>query len=150
MASVPKRRALDENEHKRSNSSDESDAKSELSSYEVRLSLQVMPLLKLVNAQGLCLQEIEADFEGRNPEPADFDGIRQLLKQLFLKEHIDVTQLADLIIAQVGIGSVLKQSYSNDMDNDDEDSDSEDAGVFGVTTVINLGTNRVSKIHAWV
>lgn len=52
-----------------------------------------------------------------------------------------MTRLADMIIAQTGIGSVLKQSWNDDQE--EEESDSEDSGVFGVTTVLNLSSHRV-------
>lgn len=44
------------------------------------------------------VQEINVNFEGSNASPQDFDGIKQLLQQLFLKAHINVTELADMII----------------------------------------------------
>ncbi|GLV44470.1 uncharacterized protein CBL_10274 [Carabus blaptoides fortunei] len=87
---------------------------------------------------------LEADFEGRNPDASDFHGIQQLLKQLFLKAHINLTQLSDMIIAQQGIGSVLKQSMDDD-DDEDEDDDSNSNDVFGITTIINLTANNENE-----
>ncbi|CAG9825644.1 unnamed protein product [Phaedon cochleariae] len=87
-------------------------------------------------------KEIQATFEGRNPEGHDFHGIKQLLNQLFLKAHIDLSQMTDLLIAQHGVGSVLKQSYG---DSDDEDEDvemTEEGDVFGITSVVNLGSHK--------
>lgn len=46
------------------------------------------------------MQEIQVDFEGRNPTDGDFHGIRQLLQQLFLKAHINLSELADIIIGR--------------------------------------------------
>ncbi|CAG9864876.1 unnamed protein product [Phyllotreta striolata] len=87
-------------------------------------------------------KEIQATFEGRNPEGPDFHGIKQLLNQLFLKAHIDISQMSDLLIAQHGVGSVLKQSY-NDSDDEDEDVEmSDERDVFGITSVINLTLQR--------
>lgn len=54
------------------------------------------------------LQEIQVDFEGRNPIDSDFHGIKQLLQQLFLKAHINLSELTDLIISQNYVGSVVK------------------------------------------
>ncbi|XP_072386994.1 protein BCCIP homolog isoform X1 [Diabrotica undecimpunctata] len=88
------------------------------------------------------VQEIQATFEGRNPEVQDFHGIKQLLNQLFLKAHIDLSQMSDLLIAQHGVGSVLKQSYG---DSDDEDEDvemSDEKDVFGIASVVNLGSHK--------
>lgn len=86
-------------------------------------------------------QEIQADFEGRNPEGQDFHGIKQLLQQLFLKAHIDLSQMSDMIIAQNGVGSVLKQSYNDEEDEDDDMNDAQD--VFGITTVVNIAAHKV-------
>ncbi|KAF5307080.1 hypothetical protein FQR65_LT07139 [Abscondita terminalis] len=92
-------------------------------------------------------EEIQADFEGRNLEAQDFNGIRQLLRQLFLKEHVDVTQLSDMLIAQEGIGSVLKQSWNEDEDDDDDDDTLTEAlDVFGVTSIINLSSHQETPV----
>lgn len=88
------------------------------------------------------LQEIQADFEGRNPESSDFHGIKQLLQQLFLKAHIDLSQLSDILIAQDGVGSVLKQSSYDDEDTEDDDM-SDVLDVFGITSVINITSHLV-------
>lgn len=87
------------------------------------------------------MKEIQADFEGRNPEAQDFHGIKQLLKQLFLKAHIDLSQMSDLLIQQTGVGSVLKQSFNDDDDSDDEMADASD--VYGITSVVNLTSHKV-------
>ncbi|PNF16572.1 BCCIP-like protein [Cryptotermes secundus] len=78
---------------------------------------------------------IQVDFEGRNPVDADFHGIKQLLQQLFLKAHINLSELADLIIGQNYVGSVVKQS---EVDSEDGDDDSDVNDVFGVTSVLNI------------
>ncbi|KAK5644834.1 hypothetical protein RI129_006134 [Pyrocoelia pectoralis] len=91
-------------------------------------------------------EEIQADFEGRNLEVQDFDGIRQLLRQLFLKEHVDVTQLSDMLIAQEGVGSVLKQSWNEDEVDEDDDTLTEALDVFGVTTVFNLTSHLETPV----
>ncbi|XP_072934598.1 protein BCCIP homolog [Epargyreus clarus] len=81
-------------------------------------------------------QEIQADFEGRNPEDCDFHGIKQLLRQLFLKSNVDLGALTQIIISQNYVGSVVKQCLDDGIDEDEEDDGSD--GVFGVTTVINI------------
>lgn len=88
------------------------------------------------------MQTVEADFEGRNPDQNDFHGIKQLLKQLFLKSHINIGELVDMLIAQQGIGSVLKQSIDEDEDEDEEEDDT----VFGITSVVNLAANKVKQV----
>ncbi|CAL7946331.1 unnamed protein product [Xylocopa violacea] len=83
--------------------------------------------------------EIQVDFEGRNPLDPDYHGIKILLQQLFLKAHIDLGGLTDLIISQNYVGSVVKQPEGLD-ESDDEDNDFND--VFGITTVINLSSGQ--------
>jgi protein BCP1 len=56
----------------------------------------------------LLFQKVQVDFEGRNPTDADFHGIKQLLQQLFLKAHVNLSELANLIIGQNYVGSVVK------------------------------------------
>uniref|UniRef100_A0A224XUK7 Protein BCCIP homolog n=1 Tax=Panstrongylus lignarius TaxID=156445 RepID=A0A224XUK7_9HEMI len=82
-------------------------------------------------------EEIQVEFEGRNPCDTDYHGIKQLLQQLFLKAHINLAELTDLIIGQNFIGSVVKQGDVDDIQDDDEDDDGRD-DVFGITSVINL------------
>lgn len=90
---------------------------------------------------------IQADFEGRNPEAQDFHGIKQLLQQLFLKAHIDLSQMTDMLIAQTGVGSVLKQSIDDAEDEDDDDM-SDPLDVFGITSVLNLSSHKVQESKA--
>ncbi|XP_017759140.1 PREDICTED: protein BCCIP homolog [Eufriesea mexicana] len=85
------------------------------------------------------VMEIQVDFEGRNPLDPDYYGIKTLLQQLFLKAHIDLGGLTDLIISQNYVGSVVKQSEDID-ELDDKDIDANN--VFGITTVINLSTGQ--------
>ncbi|XP_013185052.1 protein BCCIP homolog [Amyelois transitella] len=81
-------------------------------------------------------KELQADFEGRNPEDCDFHGIKQLLRQLFLKSDVDLGGLAQIIISQNYVGSVVKQCLDEPEEDDDEDDGSD--GVFGITTVVNI------------
>lgn len=87
--------------------------------------------------------EFQVDFEGRNPQDPDYHGIKTLLQQLFLKAHIDLGGLTDLIISQNYVGSVVKQSEEID-ESDDEDSVND---VFGITTVINVSDKQVMIIY---
>ncbi|XP_058059394.1 protein BCCIP homolog [Anopheles bellator] len=83
---------------------------------------------------------IVVDFEGRIPIDSDLDGIKQMLGQLFVKAHVDLTELARVIIGQNYVGSVLQQSFNEDEDEDDDEDDT--VSVFGVTTVINLSNKQ--------
>ncbi|XP_012255522.2 protein BCCIP homolog isoform X2 [Athalia rosae] len=117
----PKSDNLHENDEENSSSNNESDVEDE----NAALTNQDM--------------EIQVDFEGRNPQDPDFDGIKTLLQQLFLKAHLDLGALTNLIISQNYVGSVVKQSA-----NDAEDSDEEDNAidVFGITTVVNISDRQ--------
>ncbi|KAJ8686212.1 hypothetical protein QAD02_022006 [Eretmocerus hayati] len=83
--------------------------------------------------------EITVDFEGRSPQDPDHPGIKTLLQQLFLKSHVNLSDLTDLIISQNYVGSVIKQSL-DDAASDDEDDNVDD--VFGITTVINISERQ--------
>ncbi|XP_022289211.2 protein BCCIP homolog [Crassostrea virginica] len=82
-------------------------------------------------------EEIQVDFEARVPEGSDFHGIRTLLQQLFLKANINLSEMTDIIISQGKVGSVVKQSYVPEEDEDDEEM-AEDDPVLAVTSVINV------------
>lgn len=53
--------------------------------------------------------------------------------------------MSDMLIAQHGIGSVLKQSFGDDDDDDDDGDDiNSESDVFGITSVINLTSHKVT------
>lgn len=85
-------------------------------------------------------------FDGRHLEKEDFHGINQLVKQLFLKAPINISELTDVLIDQSGVGSVLKQTYEQEEDAEEieEDSDDDDSFnvIFAITTVANLTANK--------
>ncbi|XP_055373870.1 protein BCCIP homolog [Condylostylus longicornis] len=87
-------------------------------------------------------EEIQVDFEGRNPLDIDFHGIRQLLQQLFLKAHINLSQLSEIIIEQNYIGSVVIQS---EIDEEEDDELCDSNVIFGITSVVNMMSKRSSK-----
>ncbi|KAF5909070.1 BRCA2 and CDKN1A-interacting protein, partial [Clarias magur] len=78
-------------------------------------------------------EEVVVDFEAHAISDNDFNGIKKLLQQLFLKAHVNVSELTDVIIQQNHIGSVIKQAEVPD-DSDNEDPDE----VFGFISIINL------------
>ncbi|XP_066521710.1 protein BCCIP homolog [Hoplias malabaricus] len=78
-------------------------------------------------------EEVVVDFEAHTVSDNDFNGIKKLLQQLFLKAHVNTSELTDLIIQQNHIGSVIKQAEVPD-DSDDEDPDE----VFGFISIVNL------------
>lgn len=92
----------------------------------------------------VCFQEIQVDFEGRNPIDSDFDGIKQLLRQLFLKAHINTTEFSNILISQNYIGSVIKQCWDEEMGDDEDDEDDPNV-VFGITSVFNLTSRKETE-----
>ncbi|XP_043653912.1 protein BCCIP homolog [Drosophila teissieri] len=88
-------------------------------------------------------EEVEIDFEGRAPVDPDAQGISQLLQRLFLRAHINCNQMADLIIAQNFIGSVICQCDDEEAESEtDDDNMVEEGTVFGITSVLNLTAKK--------
>ncbi|XP_063988751.1 protein BCCIP homolog [Diachasmimorpha longicaudata] len=83
---------------------------------------------------------IMVDFVGRIPEDPDFNGIKLLLQQLFLKAKVETSELANFIIERNYVGSVVKQDGDDEDDEDDDENDVND--VFGITTVINISQGQ--------
>ncbi|KAG9267466.1 BRCA2 and CDKN1A-interacting protein [Astyanax mexicanus] len=78
-------------------------------------------------------EEVVVDFEAHTISDNDFNGVKKLMQQLFLKAHVNTSELTDLIIQQNHIGSVIRQAEVPD-DSDDEDPDE----VFGFISIVNL------------
>ncbi|XP_072883699.1 protein BCCIP homolog [Hemitrygon akajei] len=91
-------------------------------------------------------EEVQVDFEAHTISDLDCNGIKRLLQQLFLKASVNITELADLIIQQNHIGSVIRQAEISDEGSEEDDED----GVFGFITVLNLterkGTESIEQI----
>ncbi|KAL5110391.1 hypothetical protein TcWFU_005396 [Taenia crassiceps] len=86
---------------------------------------------------------VELDLEGFSPQLEDRDGIIQLLKQHIPKEsNISLGELADYIIAQDSIGTVVKNAVSEADTAKDEDDDDI---VFSLTTVISLFGSALTR-----
>merc|ERR1712080_474736 len=81
--------------------------------------------------------EIQVEFEARSPDENDFHDIKRLLQQLFLRNQVvNVSKLAESILAQRHIGRVIKQTIQDAEDGDDEEDPNQ---VYGVSTILNLG-----------
>ncbi|XP_026170986.1 protein BCCIP homolog [Mastacembelus armatus] len=78
-------------------------------------------------------EEVIVDFEAHSISDNDFNGIKKLLQQLFLKAHVNTSEMTDIIIQQNHVGSVIKQAEVPE-DSDDDDPDE----VFGFITMLNL------------
>ncbi|XP_015231374.1 PREDICTED: BRCA2 and CDKN1A-interacting protein [Cyprinodon variegatus] len=121
MASSAKRRAvgLDKNPEESENSSEENPEDDDESADE--------------DSDEEINEEVLVDFEAHAISHNDHNGIKKLLQRLFLKSHVDVSEMTDIIIQQNHIGSVIKQAEVPE-DSDDDDPDE----VFGFITMLNL------------
>ncbi|CDS42045.1 CDK regulator involved in ribosome export [Echinococcus multilocularis] len=85
---------------------------------------------------------VELDLEGFPPQSEDRDGIIQLLRQHIPKaSNVNLGELADYIIAQGSVGTVVKNGSSETDTVEDDDDDI----VFSLTTVITLCGSVVSR-----
>nr|XP_034492662.1 BRCA2 and CDKN1A-interacting protein-like [Marmota flaviventris] len=96
-------------------------------------------------------EEVNIEFEAYSISDNDYDGIKKLLQQLFLKAPVNTAELTDLLIQQNHIGSVIKQTnVSEDSDDDDADEDE----IFGFINLLNLterkGTQCAEQIKELV
>jgi len=90
-------------------------------------------------------KEIQVEFEARSPEENDFHGIKRLLQQLFLRNQVvNTSKLAEAILAQRHIGSVIKQCTGPD-DSDDEEVEDPNQ-VYAVSTILNLGDKNKDSV----
>src|SRR2546426_2396851 len=54
---------------------------------------------------------VEIEFEALDATDEDEDGIKRLLRQLWLKENVNVTQLTQLLLNQKQLTSVIKVNF---------------------------------------
>jgi len=89
-------------------------------------------------------QDIQVEFEARGPEEEDYHGIRRLLQQLFLKNSVvNISKVAETILGQKYLGSVIKQSVA---DTDDEEDLADPNEVYAVSTVISLSERQKESV----
>ncbi|XP_006630473.1 protein BCCIP homolog [Lepisosteus oculatus] len=79
-------------------------------------------------------EEVKVDFEAHAISENDFNGIKKLLQQVFLKATVNISELTDIIIQQNEIGSVIRQGEVPEDSDDDDDPDE----VFGFISLLNL------------
>nr|KAF6303477.1 BRCA2 and CDKN1A interacting protein [Myotis myotis] len=79
-------------------------------------------------------EEVNVDFEAYSISDNDYDGIKKLLQQLFLKAPVNTAELTNLLIQQNHIGSVIKQTDVSEDSDDDVDEDE----IFGFISLLNL------------
>ncbi|CAI9161646.1 unnamed protein product [Rangifer tarandus platyrhynchus] len=79
-------------------------------------------------------EEVNIEFEAYSISDNDYDEIKKLLQQLFLKAPVNTAELTDLLIQQNHIGSVIKQTDVSEDSDDDVDEDE----IFGFISLLNL------------
>ncbi|XP_028915788.1 BRCA2 and CDKN1A-interacting protein isoform X2 [Ornithorhynchus anatinus] len=96
-------------------------------------------------------EEVNVEFEAHSISDQDYNGIKKLLQQLFLKAAVNVAELTGLLIQQSHIGSVIKQTDVPEESEDERDSDDEEE-IFGFISLLNLterkGTPCAEQIEA--
>jgi len=93
-------------------------------------------------------REIQVEFEARTPEERDLPGVISLLKQCFRgSEDVNLGALAQYVLKQRSVGSVVTQGPSDSTDDEDEDElGGTDGEVFGLATIIRLKGSEVSDM----
>jgi len=90
--------------------------------------------------------EIQVEFEARGPEEEDFQGIRRLLQQLFVRNTVvNIGKIAEAILGQKYLGSVIKQSAGEVEDENEDDLDDPNE-VYAVSTVISLAEKQKESV----
>ena len=83
------------------------------------------------------------EFEAFPPEEIDFQGVKKLLKQLFLKENVDVSGLTDLLIKKnTNYSLVIKQESEEENEEEERDNDEE---VYAITSLVGLNGNELNE-----
>eukprot|EP00088_Acartia_fossae_P003315 TRINITY_DN1138_c0_g1_i4.p1 TRINITY_DN1138_c0_g1~~TRINITY_DN1138_c0_g1_i4.p1 ORF type:complete len:167 (-),score=40.48 TRINITY_DN1138_c0_g1_i4:499-999(-) len=91
-------------------------------------------------------KDIQVEFEARSPEGEDYQGIKRLLQQLFLRSQVvDCSRVTDTILAQRGIGSVIKQSLPDEVEQQ-QDGNEETNEVYAISTVLNLADKTKESV----
>ncbi|XP_067996297.1 BRCA2 and CDKN1A-interacting protein [Melanerpes formicivorus] len=80
-------------------------------------------------------EEVNIEFEAHSISDNDYNGIKKLLQQLFLKAPVNTAELTDILIQQNHIGSIIKQAEVQEESDNDENDDDE---VFGFISCLNL------------
>ncbi|NXG31405.1 BCCIP protein, partial [Dromaius novaehollandiae] len=80
--------------------------------------------------------EVNIEFEAHSISDNDYNGIKKLLQQLFLKAPVNTAELTDMLIQQNHIGSTIKQAEVQDDSGGDDDDDEDE--VFGFISLLNL------------
>ncbi|KAI9586041.1 hypothetical protein GQX74_001888 [Glossina fuscipes] len=92
------------------------------------------------------------NFKGRMIEDRDWYSLCQLLQRLFMQAHINCMKMADLIIAQNFLGSVIYQCETDGNGSGIEND--EDSIVFGIITILNMTAKKdlpcIQQLHTFI
>ena len=97
------------------------------------------------------LDEFKIDFEAYQPEEEDREGIRCLLKQLFLRENVDILELIEHLIGEKDLCLIVKQLHEEDEEDGEKDNEEqpkeeeEDLDVYSITALLNLNDQKVNS-----
>lgn len=78
---------------------------------------------------------VDVDFEWFDPEPIDFHGMKNLLRQLLENDAqlFDISALVDLVLSQPNLGSTVKV-------------DGKESDPYAFLTVLNLQEHQVRSL----
>lgn len=79
-------------------------------------------------------EEVMVDFEAHAISNNDYNGVKKLLQQLFLKAHVNISEMTDILIQQNHVGSVIRQAEVPE----DSDNEGDPDEVFGFISILNL------------
>ncbi|CAG0880155.1 unnamed protein product [Darwinula stevensoni] len=85
------------------------------------------------------VDRVQVDFEARNILDSDHDSIKMLLGQIFPKSTVDLGLVTNVLLSQNYVGSTIKQSLPEDMEDDEDEGDD---ATFGVTSILNLTNDQ--------
>ncbi|XP_006867496.1 PREDICTED: BRCA2 and CDKN1A-interacting protein [Chrysochloris asiatica] len=88
-------------------------------------------------------EEVNVEFEAHSISANDYDGIKKLLQQLFLKAPVNTAELTDVITQQSHIGSVIKQATVSEDSDDEVDVDEDE--IFGFISLLNLTERKGTR-----
>ncbi|PVD29724.1 hypothetical protein C0Q70_08980 [Pomacea canaliculata] len=92
---------------------------------------------RVVDETASDCDEVAEDMSDEDTDESE----NEFMNQLFLKANVNLSELADMIISQNYVGSVIKQIDAEEEDDSSMDDDSGDT-VFGLVTIINLADKK--------
>ncbi|MBZ3872768.1 BRCA2 and CDKN1A-interacting protein [Sciurus carolinensis] len=106
-------------------------------------------------AEEFVEEVVNVDFEAYSISDNDYDGIKKLLQQLFLKAPVNTAELTDLLIQQNHIGmDTFRPSNNQTNVSEDSNDDMDEDAIFSFISLLNLterkGTQCAEQIEELV